>query len=52
MTGTEPEKLSSEKTHAAFAESPYTKTALMKSRGLISCGYVGVHVISHGNPRT
>ena len=51
MIGMEPEKLSSEKTHAAFAESPYTRTALTKSRGLINYGSAAVLVTSPGNPR-
>ena len=40
------------KTHAAIAVRVFTKTALTKSRGLISYGSAVAVVISPGSPRT
>ena len=51
MTGTEPVRLCIGKIPAATVESLYTKTALMKSHGLINFGSAVARVIKPGSPK-
>jgi hypothetical protein len=51
MTGTEPVRLCIGKIPVAFVASPYTKTALTKSHGLINFGSAVAHVIKPGSPK-